>query len=90
MTYSYYLLLYTTIYDFCTQNKPHVTTFGAGARGGASLQGADLYRSLHGFLSEHCKNLREVGYSRLKPRACKGQGRFAGDVVADHSSKANS
>jgi cullin 1 len=63
MTYSYYILLYTAIYDFCTQNKPHVTTFGAGARGGASLQGADLYRSLHGFLSEHCKNLREVRQS---------------------------
>ena len=62
MTYSYYILLYTAIYDFCTQNKPHVTTFGAGARGGASLQGAELYRSLHTFLSEHCKSLREVSF----------------------------
>lgn len=65
MSYSYYILLYTAIYDFCTQNRPHVTTFGAGARGGASLQGADLYRSLHGYLADHCKALREVSKTLL-------------------------
>jgi cullin 1 len=62
MSYSYYILLYTAIYDFCTQNRPSVGSFGSG-RGGASLQGADLYRSLHTYLSEHCKEMREV--SRL-------------------------
>jgi cullin 1 len=61
MTYSYYILLYTTIYDYCTQNRPQVTTFGAGMRGGASLQGADLYRSLNTYLSDHARQLKEVG-----------------------------
>jgi hypothetical protein len=60
MSYSYYILLYTAIYDFCTQNRPTVGAFGGGGRGGASLQGADLYRSLHQYLSEHCRQLREV------------------------------
>jgi cullin 1 len=63
MSYSYYILLYTAIYDFCTQNRPHTSAFGAGHRGGASLQGADLYRSLHNWLSDHCKQMREVGGS---------------------------
>ncbi|ORX37122.1 putative ubiquitin-protein ligase [Kockovaella imperatae] len=57
MSYSYYILLYTAIYDFCTASRP---TAGHGAtRGGASLQGSELYKSLHVFLSNHCKRLRE-------------------------------
>jgi len=60
MSYSYYILLYTAIYDFCTMNRPAVGSFSAGARGGASLQGADLYRSLHSYLSEHCREMKEV------------------------------
>jgi cullin 1 len=60
MSYSYYILLYTAIYDFCTQNRPTMGSFGQGGRGGASLQGADLYRSLHQYLSDHCRGLREV------------------------------
>ncbi|WWD18765.1 hypothetical protein CI109_103220 [Kwoniella shandongensis] len=59
MSYSYYILLYTAIYDFCTQpGKPSMNAFSP-TRGGASLQGADLYRSLHTWLSDHCKDLRE-------------------------------
>ncbi|KAK4689012.1 cullin 1, partial [Tremellales sp. Uapishka_1] len=59
MSYSYYILLYTSIYDFCTApTKP--TIGGAGMnRGGASLQGADLYRSLHQYLAQHCKEMKE-------------------------------
>lgn len=59
MTYNYYILLYTVIYDFCTTPARPTGTLGA-SRGGAQLQGADLYRSLHQYLSEHCKALREV------------------------------
>lgn len=60
MSYSYYILLYTAIYDFCTQNRPSASAFG-GARGsGANLQGAELYRSLHNYFSDHCKDLKEV------------------------------
>lgn len=60
MSYSYYILLYTAIYDFCTQNRPSLGAFGTSGRGGASLQGADLYRSLHSYMSDHCRGLREV------------------------------
>jgi cullin 1 len=60
MSYSYYILLYTAIYDFCTQNRSSIGSFGA-SRGGASLQGADLYRCLHQYLSDHCKKMKEVG-----------------------------
>ena len=60
MSYSYYILLYTAIYDFCTASRPG-NGYGA-PRGGASLQGAELYKSLHTFLSDHCKGLREVRY----------------------------
>jgi len=67
MSYSYYILLYTAIYDFCTQNRPTMGSFGQGGRGGASLQGADLYRSLHQYLSDHCRGLREVR-PRSRPR----------------------
>lgn len=60
MSYSYYILLYTAIYDFCTQNRPSASAFG-GTRGtGANLQGAELYRSLHNYFSDHCKYLKEV------------------------------
>ena len=59
MSYSYYILLYTTIYDFCIQSRPSPGSFGTG-RGGASLQGADLYRSLHTYFSDHCKEMRDV------------------------------
>ncbi|ORY31833.1 putative ubiquitin-protein ligase [Naematelia encephala] len=59
MSYSYYILLYTAIYDYCTGSR-QTSSFGSGAnRGGASLQGADLYRSLHNYLSSHCKGLRD-------------------------------
>lgn len=58
MSYSYYILLYTAIYDFCTQNRSSIGSFGA-SRGGASLQGADLYRCLHQYLSDHCKKMKE-------------------------------
>jgi cullin 1 len=58
MSYSYYILLYTAIYDFCTSSPKPQGQFG---RGGAALQGAELYRSLHQYLSEHCKDMREVG-----------------------------
>lgn len=64
MSYSYYILLYTAIYDFCTANRASLGGFGSG-RGGASLQGADLYRSLHGYLSEHCRTMREVSLSTI-------------------------
>jgi cullin 1 len=66
MSYSYYILLYTAIYDFCTQNRPSVTAFGSG-RGGANLQGAELYRSLHNYFSEHCKDLKEASHLSLTP-----------------------
>ncbi|WWC88344.1 uncharacterized protein L201_003254 [Kwoniella dendrophila CBS 6074] len=59
MSYSYYILLFTAVYDFCTQpGKSGGQPFSTN-RGGASLQGADLYRSLHNWLSEHCKKMRE-------------------------------
>ncbi|WVR06630.1 hypothetical protein IAU60_003662 [Kwoniella sp. DSM 27419] len=59
MSYSYYMLLFTAVYDFCTQpGKTGATSFST-SRGGASLQGADLYRSLHTWLSEHCREMRE-------------------------------
>ncbi|WVQ73430.1 hypothetical protein IAR50_003002 [Cryptococcus sp. DSM 104548] len=59
MSYSYYILLYTTIYNYCTlPGKSGLTTFSAH-RGGANLQGADLHRNLHSWLSSHCKNMRE-------------------------------
>lgn len=61
MTYSYYILLYTVIYDFCTTAAKPVGGFHSG-RGGAQLQGADLYRSLHQYMSEHCKALRDVSF----------------------------
>jgi len=60
MSYSYYILLYTAIYDFCTSSPKPSNQFG---RGGAALQGADLYRSLHQYLSGHCKEMREVSIS---------------------------
>lgn len=60
MSYSYYILLYTAIYNYCTQpGKTGLTSFSP-RRGGASLQGADLHRSLHNWLSVHCKSMREV------------------------------
>ena len=62
MTYSYYILLYTVIYDFCTTAAKPVGGFSSG-RGGAQLQGADLYRSLHQYMSEHCKALRDVSWA---------------------------
>ncbi|RXK41513.1 Cullin 1 [Tremella mesenterica] len=64
MSYSYYILLYTTIYDFCTQHRPfgahdnYIRAFGS-PRSGASLQGADLYRSLNTYLLEHSKKMRQ-------------------------------
>jgi hypothetical protein len=60
MSYSYYILLYTAIYDFCTQNRPSASAFGGGRGTGANLQGAELYRSLHNYFSDHCKDLKEV------------------------------
>jgi cullin 1 len=57
MSYSYYILLYTSIYDFCTYTA---RAQQVGRTSGAALQGADLYRSLHSYLSEHCKSMREV------------------------------
>ncbi|WVF68727.1 hypothetical protein IAT40_003499 [Kwoniella sp. CBS 6097] len=59
MSYSYYILLFTTVYDFCTQPGKTGSAAFSTSRGGASLQGADLYRSLHNWLSEHCKDMRE-------------------------------
>lgn len=59
MSYQYYILLYTTIYDYCTDTKSTSTSFQA--KGGASLQGADLYSKLNTFLGEHCNNMREEG-----------------------------
>ncbi|RSH90827.1 hypothetical protein EHS25_010002 [Saitozyma podzolica] len=59
MSYSYYILLYTAIYDFCTQNRPSASAFGGGRGTGANLQGAELYRSLHNYFSDHCKDLKE-------------------------------
>nr|KIR44787.1 Cullin 1 [Cryptococcus bacillisporus CA1280] len=59
MSYSYYILLYTAIYNYCTQpGKTGLPSFSP-QRGGASLQGADLHRSLHNWLSVHCKSMRE-------------------------------
>jgi cullin 1 len=60
MSYSYYILLYTAIYDFCTLNRPATGTFGAGGRGGPSLQGSELYKSLHTYLSSHCNAMKTV------------------------------
>ncbi|WWC71074.1 uncharacterized protein I206_105027 [Kwoniella pini CBS 10737] len=59
MSYSYYILLFTAVYDFCTQPGKGGNTQFSTSRGGASLQGAELYRSLHNWLSDHCKKLRE-------------------------------
>lgn len=60
MSYSYYIILYTAIYNYCTQpGKTGLPSFSP-QRGGASLQGADLHRSLHNWLSAHCKSMREV------------------------------
>ncbi|WVQ84971.1 hypothetical protein IAT38_007135 [Cryptococcus sp. DSM 104549] len=59
MSYSYYILLYTAIYDFCTMpGRAGVTAFSPN-RGGASLQGAELHKSLNNWLSAHCKAMRE-------------------------------
>ena len=71
MSYSYYILLYTAIYDFCTQNRPSMGSFGGAARGGANLQGADLYRSLHSYLSDHCREMREVGHGTISVPGCQ-------------------
>lgn len=57
MSYSYYILLYTAIYDFCVQHRPSA---GYLSRGGASLQGAELYTALKGYLSQHCRTLKQV------------------------------
>ncbi|KAL1405840.1 ubiquitin ligase (cullin) of SCF [Vanrija albida] len=60
MTYQYYMLLYTTIYDYCTVPS-RGGSLSAQHKGGASLQGADLYKKLNHFLAEHCKSMREEG-----------------------------
>lgn len=61
MSYQYYILLYTAIYDYCTVPSRGGISFNQ--KGGASLQGADLYKKLNQFLTEHCKQMRDV--SRL-------------------------
>lgn len=58
MSYQYYILLYTSIYDYCTVPSRGGITFNQ--KGGASLQGADLYKKLNMYLTEHCKQMREV------------------------------
>ncbi|WVO14316.1 hypothetical protein L204_101948 [Cryptococcus depauperatus] len=59
MSYSYYILLYTTIYDYCTNPGKVGTPAFSPIRGGASFHGADLHRSLHNWLSVHCRMMRE-------------------------------
>jgi cullin 1 len=58
MSYSYYILLYTSIYDFCTSPSRPPVAFTS--KGGASLQGGDLYRKLRSFLNQHCQQVRKV------------------------------
>lgn len=58
MSYQYYIMLYTAIYDYCTATKSGSPSFAH--KGGASLQGADLYSKLNHFLGEHCNRMREV------------------------------
>ncbi|RSH81909.1 uncharacterized protein EHS24_008106 [Apiotrichum porosum] len=59
MSYQYYILLYTAIYDYCTVPSRGGISFNQ--KGGASLQGADLYKKLNQFLTEHCKQMRDEG-----------------------------
>lgn len=61
MSYQYYILLYTSIYDYCTNSARGGHSLPQMPRGaGASLQGAELYKKLSQFLAEHCKAMREV------------------------------
>ncbi|BEJ10695.1 hypothetical protein CspHIS471_0101170 [Cutaneotrichosporon sp. HIS471] len=59
MSYQYYIILYTTIYDYCTVSSRGGVAFTP--KGGASLQGADLYKKLNAFLADHCRQMREEG-----------------------------
>ncbi|BEI85603.1 hypothetical protein CcaverHIS002_0510040 [Cutaneotrichosporon cavernicola] len=59
MSYQYYIILYTTIYDYCTVSSRGGVSLTA--KGGASLQGADLYKKLNAFLTDHCRQMREEG-----------------------------
>lgn len=65
MSYSYYIVLYTVIYDYCTQSRPNQFAFSSGVKGGANLQGADLYRSLTSYFTDHCRALRKVSIALL-------------------------
>jgi cullin 1 len=58
MSYQYYIILYTTIYDYCTVPSRGGVAFTP--KGGASLQGADLYKKLNAYLADHCRQMREV------------------------------
>ncbi|EJT47779.1 ubiquitin-protein ligase [Trichosporon asahii var. asahii CBS 8904] len=61
MSYQYYILLYTSIYDYCTNSARGGLNLPQMPRGaGASLQGAELYKKLSQFLAEHCKSMREL------------------------------
>ncbi|KAL7420574.1 ubiquitin ligase (cullin) of SCF [Cryptotrichosporon argae] len=62
MSFAYYILLYTCIYDYCTNpTKASAGMFKATPARGASLQGSDLYGSLQKYLDEHVKRMREEG-----------------------------
>ena len=58
MSYTYYIQLYTAIYNFCTMSRASPSaSFG---QRGASLQGSELYKKLHGYFSSHCQQLKQV------------------------------
>jgi cullin 1 len=64
MSWQYYILLYTAIYDYCTVPSKQSITFTQ--KGGANLQGGDLYRKLRTYLTEHCQQIREVSNNMPK------------------------
>ncbi|TIA90432.1 hypothetical protein E3P99_01575 [Wallemia hederae] len=61
MTYSKYMSLYTTSYNYCTSSRMHNQTepLGTGRTAGANLMGSDLYSNLIKYLTSHLKSVKE-------------------------------
>ncbi|TIB72717.1 hypothetical protein E3Q23_03296 [Wallemia mellicola] len=61
MTYSKYMSLYTTSYNYCTSSRMHIGTepLGTGRTAGANLMGSDLYSNLIKYLTSHLKIVKE-------------------------------